>query len=561
MSDNDAAVSTFIEAAVWTDKLAPADAFLAQQPDLASRSIYAAAVLGDDDAVRRFVEKDPQSATAKGGPREWDALTYLCFSGYLARDRDRADQFVRAAEALLDAGASPNTGFFDPNHRPGPQFESVLYATAGVAHHPELTRLLLERGADADDVEVFYHAPETLDNRALEVLVRSGKVSPDGLRAMLSRKFDWHDDQGVALLLANGADPNRPHPWGGSLAFHDALDRGTPLSYFELLLDHGADPTLTVRDGPSVFAGSARRARKDVLDLFERRGFTMPLDGEDAFLAAVARADAQSARAIVASDPGVVARIQSNERAMFVDFAGADNPDAIRLLLDLGFDPGARREEPPWRRGETALHAAAWRGRTSVVRLLIERGAPLEAKLASGQTPLDLALLALVEQSEWTPNDHSIEIAQALIEAGAELHASTLTLAAAICLGRADDIARLSRDATAEDRQAALAAAALNGKVDGVALLLRLGVDLDAYNQGSFPTATPLHNAVSSGSLATVKSIAGAGAPLDKRDTAYQATALDWAEYYVAESKRGGAAREYAEIVGYLRGVSQSGRA
>jgi ankyrin repeat protein len=545
-------VSSFIEAAVWTDELAPADAILAQAPDLASRSIYAAAILGDDQAVRRFIEQDPSSATTKGGPRGWDALTYLCFSGYLGRDQDRAEQFVRAAGALLDAGASANTGFFDPNHRPAPQFESVLYAASGVAHHPGLTRLLLERGADANDVEVFYHAPETLDNRALKVLVQSGKVPADGIRAMLSRKFDWHDDEGVAWLLDNGADPNRPHPWGGSLPFHDALDRGTPLSYFEKMLDHGADPTLMVPNGPSVFAGAARRARKDVLELFERRGFTMPLDGDDAFIAGVARGDERSARAIVATDPDIVARIQSHDPALFVDFAGADNPDALRLLLDLGFDPGARREEPPWRRGETALHVASWRGRASVVRLLIERGAPLEAKLASGETPLDLALRALVEQSEWTPNDHSIEIAEALIDAGAELHASTLTLAAAICLGRADDITRLSREASAEDRQAALAAAALNGKTEAVAWLLQLGVDLDAYNVGSFPTATPLHNAVSSGSLATVKLIVEAGAPLDKRDTAYHATALDWAKYYAAESRRADPARGYAQIVEYL---------
>jgi ankyrin repeat protein len=545
-------VSSFIEAAVWTDELAPADAILAQDPNIASRSIYAAAILGDDQAVRRFIEQDPGSATAKGGPRGWDALTYLCFSGYLGRDRDRAEQFVRAGEAVLDAGASPNAGFFDPNHKPAPQFESVLYAASGVAHHPELTRLLLERGADANDVEVFYHSPETLDNRALKVLVQSGKVPPDGIRAMLSRKFDWHDDEGVAWLLDNGADPNRPHPWGGSLPFHDALDRGTPLSYFEMMLDHGADPTLTTPDRASVFSAAARCARKDVLELFERRGFTMPLGADDAFLAAVARGDERSARAIIASDPDIVGRIQSRYPALFVDFAGADNPDAVRLLLDLGFDAGARREEPPWRRGETALHVAAWRGRASVARLLIERGAPLEAKLASGQTPVDLALLALVEQSEWTPNDHSIEIAELLIGAGAQLHSSTLTLAAAICLGGTDDITRVSREASAEDRQAALAAAALNGKVEGVALLLRLGVNLDTNNVGSFPTATPLHNAVSSGSLSTVKLIVEAGAPLDKRDTAHHGTALDWAKYYVAESKRGQPAREYAEVVEYL---------
>src|SRR5262249_27650337 len=158
--------------------------------------------------------------------------------------------------------------------------------------------------------------------------------------AMLTRKFDWHDDEGVAWLLDNGADPNRPNPWGGSLAFHEALDRGVPLSYFEKMLDHGADPTLTVPDRPSVFSAAALGARADVLQLLERRGFAMPLGAGDAFLAALAWGDEDSAREIIEIDPDIVGRTQSLHPALVVDFAGADNPDALRLLLDLGFDPG-----------------------------------------------------------------------------------------------------------------------------------------------------------------------------------------------------------------------------
>ena len=46
-----------------------------------------------------------------------------------------------------------------------------------------------------------YHAPETLDNRALKILVESGRLTPVSLVTMLIRKFDWHDDEGVAWLL------------------------------------------------------------------------------------------------------------------------------------------------------------------------------------------------------------------------------------------------------------------------------------------------------------------------------------------------------------------------
>jgi hypothetical protein len=95
-------------------------------PEIAGTDIHTAAILGDDTAVLRFLELDPANATAKGGPRGWDALTHLCFSKYLRLDRSRSDGFVRAATALLDAGASANSGFFEGDHQPKPEWESVL---------------------------------------------------------------------------------------------------------------------------------------------------------------------------------------------------------------------------------------------------------------------------------------------------------------------------------------------------------------------------------------------------------------------------------------------------
>src|ERR1700758_3879027 len=91
----------FIDASLWHGSLARAQAILAEHPEIASSDIHTAAILGDDAAVRRFLELDPASATAKGGPRGWDALTHLCFSKYLRLDRTRSEDFVRAAATLL----------------------------------------------------------------------------------------------------------------------------------------------------------------------------------------------------------------------------------------------------------------------------------------------------------------------------------------------------------------------------------------------------------------------------------------------------------------------------
>src|SRR5262245_38431601 len=118
-------IDAFLNAASWTRSLDAANAILRDHPDIAKRSIHAAAILGDDAEVRRFIASDSSAATAPGGSRGWDPLTYLCFSGYLAVDLSRSPGFVRAATALLDAGANANAGFTNDEHGGGPQFESV----------------------------------------------------------------------------------------------------------------------------------------------------------------------------------------------------------------------------------------------------------------------------------------------------------------------------------------------------------------------------------------------------------------------------------------------------
>lgn len=103
-------VAAFIEAAIWHGTLEAAEAILAAHPEIARSSIHVAAILGDDAAVRRFIANDPRNATKKEAPYDGDALVYLCLQnicGWITR----SEAFLRAATALLDAGADPNTGF------------------------------------------------------------------------------------------------------------------------------------------------------------------------------------------------------------------------------------------------------------------------------------------------------------------------------------------------------------------------------------------------------------------------------------------------------------------
>jgi hypothetical protein len=380
--------------------LEDADAILAEHPDAATGDIYAAAILGNSESVRRLLSEEygpaARRATARGGPYGWDALTYLCFSRYL-RLRG-SDGFVCAAELLLNAGADANTGFFEAAHQPGPTFESVLYGAAGVAHHAELTRLLLARGADPNlGGEVAYHAPEGFDDEAMTAVVNSGRLARDGLTTMLHRKLDWTDLGGVRWLLDHAADPNAVSVWGDR-ALHHSLARDNALALLEALLDFGADPSLGAprQGGMSAAAAAARAGRADALELFRRRGFAIELDGDDAFFATLARGDRAGTLAFLATEPRIVERLESAHPGTVATFAGAGNTGAVALALDVGFPLSA-----------DALSLAVWRERTETVRLLLARGAPVSASV------LSLAERALTEMSAWTPH-HSRELIEAL---------------------------------------------------------------------------------------------------------------------------------------------------
>ncbi|MEZ4416995.1 MAG: ankyrin repeat domain-containing protein [Gemmatimonadota bacterium] len=256
-----------LDAAHGSGTLDEAGAILSVHPDLATLDdVPVACVLGDAQRVARLIAADGAAVQRKDGPHGWDALTHLCFSRYLRLDPARSDGFVEAARVLLDAGADANTGFYSEEHQPHPARESVLYGAAGVAHHPALTRLLLERGADPNDGETPYHAPEGYDSRAMQLVVESGRLHADGLTTMLHRKLDWHDLEGVRWLLDHGADPNRMSAWGRR-ALHQAVLRECPLDLIEALLERGADPALPDGEGRSALEEAERLGRAEVVRL------------------------------------------------------------------------------------------------------------------------------------------------------------------------------------------------------------------------------------------------------------------------------------------------------
>ncbi len=178
------------------------------------------------------------------------------------------------------------------------------------------------------------------------------------------------------------------------------------------------------------------------------------------------------------------------------------------------------------------------------VTRVILRAAPHEQEaldyavglVATGRVPrecgVQLALIdALIDAGAQPSGLHAalahreIDAAEHLLARGAEL-----TLAAAIALGRRDDVERLAK--TPQDLQTAVAAAAFYGDAEALRLLIDLGADINAYCPAGFhPHSTPLHQAVFSSSLEAVKVLVEAGADTTARDRVYDGTPLGWAEY------------------------------
>jgi peptide-methionine (S)-S-oxide reductase len=174
-----------------------------------------------------------------------------------------------------------------------------------------------------------------------------------------------------------------------------------------------------------------------------------------------------------------------------------------------------------------ALMLVAWSGVASDCGVQIPL---LDALIDAGANPDGGPNNALV-------NGH-VAAAAHLVERGAPL-----TLASALCLGRWDEADRLGEHANPAQKRFALTLNALRGNAEGVRRLLALGVDPSAVSEDLYSHATPLHHAVWSKSLETVKVLVEAGARLDAVDTAHQGTPMGWAKY-------GGAG--YEEIVRYL---------
>ena len=340
---------------------------------------------------------DPNEA---GGPREWAPLLYVthsCFAG------------VDLARELLERGANPNAYFVNEYGR-----MSALYGAAGRLHHPELTRVLLEAGADPDDGESLYHATEAEDPACLRLLLEHGAATR-GTNALAHALDDERLDH-VRALLEAGADPS-----AGSLLAH-AVRRGRGPEYLRLLVEHGAK--LDTPGGETwrgdvplrtPYQHALLRGRSDSAEVLAELGAATEVAPEDLVVAAVA-AGGQPTRPLPES-------LDPDAQEVLILAALRGRLDAVVDAVGTGFR-GVVGGSPEG----TLLHHAAWVGDPDVVRELLARGAdPLAAAPQPGDTPL--AWAAHGSQYWELPGRDYAGVAELLVAAGAPVEPRHLEVA------------------------------------------------------------------------------------------------------------------------------------
>ena len=147
--------------------------------------------------------------------------------------------------------------------------------------------------------------------------------------------------------------------------------------------------------------------------------------------------------------------------------------------------------------------------------------------------------------------NHNFAAAAHLVARGAPL-----TLATALSLERWDDARQLLPQTNPRARQFAFILTALNGRPEGLRIMIDAGVDIHAVSQDLYSHAPALHHAVWSGSLEAVQVLVAAGGDLKRTDSIYDGTPLGWADHAMREHARGPEEQQrYRAIVAYLEGL------
>lgn len=341
------------------ERWAEAQALLAADPDLGRRDLAVACVSGDAEAVRQHLEGDRDAARRPLGPMGWTPLLYACASRL-----NHPDLLTGAGiEILLNAGADADTHVSITDCC----FTALTFLMGGGEQglhrqppHPDwerLSRLLLSKGARADEGQALYNRCFQADDAPLRLLLDHG----------LNRDHGWRFQEG------GDAQTTPLLTW---LLWH-AVTSGFA-ARVHLLLDHDArfddGVVLPYGERRPLLVLVARSGDAALIKAFADHGHALPdLAPADALVAAAHAGDQGAARDLAGRNPDLVTTAKADLEDTLRKAAARGAIPTLQILLDLGVSPGGDGER-------TALHEAAWHGQVDAIEVLLAAGADPHAK-------------------------------------------------------------------------------------------------------------------------------------------------------------------------------------
>ncbi len=323
--------------------------------------------------------------------------------------------------------------------------------------------------------------------------------------------------EAVRSLIAQGADVNARDETGETPLYDAACD--APLGVMQVLIANGADVNAKDNYGRVPLDATFHREKEgeDTAEFLLRSGVKVAVGH---LISAVKVGYTRLAELIIDEGIDVNARGEDGSTALHVA-SGWGRIDIAKLLLAKGADVNARTVSQWSDSGSTPLHWAARRGRCDIAGLLLAQRANVNAKDSEGRTPLHVAAKGC-----------HCEVAKLLIDEGADVNTrdtdgeSPLYTAVASGDGR---MTQLLIDAGADIKDKGsrgqpllhTAISSLNSFVrsDVVAPLLAAGADVNARALSDF---TALHCAARDGHIRAAELLLAHGADVNARTVSGQ---------------------------------------
>ena len=351
---------------------------LSERPDLGQGHLFLACASGDAEAIERLIAADP--ACVNRQTNDWrcpgckDMLDMpplvAATHSALLQIPPYQDRLRQCARILLDAGADPNQSWMH-----GQYPLSALYGAAGKNHDPELTKMLLEAGANPNDGESLYHSLETMDHTCTRLLLEAG--ADLHVWTVLAHQLDRDDIDGLRLLLGYAG---KSSPSDLDQALFWAIRRRRDRAHMEALIAAGANPRANNKDGVSAWRLAVQYGLSGVAEALEFSGGSEPLSVEDQFVAACARGDETESRRILNAENDIVGRLSEFQLRLLPELVENRNTDAIRLMVRLGWPIAVKGGD--WQ--ASALNLAVFQGDPELTRFLLDHGASWAEKHGYG---------------------------------------------------------------------------------------------------------------------------------------------------------------------------------